>query len=202
MALGVAGTNPAYGHGLRVLWYQARVAPFTVDTRPLYPHSSRAPPGFTCCSSFAEGVATWPTPRSERGGGGSFSARLSRGLPPAWGLGTRALRTVRGHSTQSNLTPYPKAAPNASLGDLELVCLLPLRSVALATAFMFLCRCEAVNPTLNQACRTRAVSRLNQACRTRAVNGWVTLNQACRSRAVNGWLARTGFVRSVVVNCR
>ena len=139
VADGVAGTTPANGHGLRLLWYQARVAPFTVNTRPLFPHSSRAPPGFTCCSSFAEGVATWPTPRSDRGGG-SFSARLPRGLPPAWGLGTRALRTVRGHSIQTDLTPYPKTAPNASPGDLELVCVL-------ATAFMFLCRCEAVNPT-------------------------------------------------------
>ena len=138
----VAGTNPAYGHGLRLLWYQARVAPFTVDTRPLFPHLSRAPPGFICCSSFAEGVATWPTPRSDRGGG-SCSAHPSRGLPPAWGLGTRALRTVRGRSIQSNLTPHPKTAPNASLGDLELVCVL-------ATAFLFfLCRCEAVNLTQN-----------------------------------------------------
>ena len=27
VADGVAGTTPAYGHGLRLLWYQARVAP-------------------------------------------------------------------------------------------------------------------------------------------------------------------------------
>ena len=152
MAHGVAGTNPAYGHGLRVLWYQARVAPFTVDTRPPYPHSSRAPPGFTCCSSFAEGVATWPTPRSDRGGG-SFSARLSRGLPPAWGLGTRALRTVRGHSTQSNLTPYPKAAPNASLGDLELVCVL-------ATAFMFFMSVRSRKPYPKSSLSKQSSKRL------------------------------------------
>ena len=56
VAHGVAGSTPVHGHGLRLLWYQARVAPFTVNTRLLYPHSSRAPPGFTCFSSFAEGV--------------------------------------------------------------------------------------------------------------------------------------------------
>ena len=84
-------------------------------------------------------------------GGGFLSASSSSGLPPAWGLGTRVLRTVRGPSIQSNLTPYPKAAPNASMRDLELVCVfsdLELVCV-LATAFMFLSRCEAVNPTLS-----------------------------------------------------
>ena len=117
VADGVAGTTPAYGHGLRLLWYQARVAPFTVNTRLLYPHSSRAPPGFTCSSSFAEGVGTWPEPRSDLGGG-SCSAHPSRGLPLAWGLGTRAPRAVRGHPIQTDLTPNPNASP----GDLELGC--------------------------------------------------------------------------------
>ena len=126
VADGVAGTTPAYGHGLRLLWYQARVAPFTVDTRPLYPHSSRTPPGSTCCSSFAERVATRPTPRSDRGGG-SFPARLHRGLPPAWGLGTRAHRTVRGHSIQTDLFPYPKTAPPPLWGTLTWSAFWPLR---------------------------------------------------------------------------
>ena len=87
MADGAAGTTPVYGHGLRLLWYQARVAPFIVDTRPLYPHSSRAPPGFTCFSSFAEGVWAHGQHREVIEGGGvpfqpvSLAGCLPRG---AW----------------------------------------------------------------------------------------------------------------------
>ena len=90
---------------------------------------------------------------AKRSRGGSFSARLSRGLPPAWGLGTRALRTVRGHSTQSNLTPYPKAAPNASLGDLELVCVL-------ATAFMFFMSVRSRKPYPKSSLSKQSSKRL------------------------------------------
>ena len=53
-------------------------------------------------------------------GGGSCSAHPSRGLPPAWGLGTRAPRAVRGLPIQTDLTPNPNASP----GDLELGCVL------------------------------------------------------------------------------
>ena len=117
MAHGVAGSTPVHGHGLRLLWYQARVAPFTVNTRLLYPHSSRAPPGFTCFSSFAEGVWAHGQHREVIEGGFLFGP-FPRGLPPAWGLGTRAPRAVRGHPIQTDLTPNPNASP----GDLELGC--------------------------------------------------------------------------------
>ena len=43
VARGVVGTNPAYGHGLRLLWYQARVALYRRHKAPLS--------SFVACSS-------------------------------------------------------------------------------------------------------------------------------------------------------
>ena len=41
--------------------------------------------GFYFSSSFAEGVGTWPTPRSDRGGGSCSAHPLAGCLPPgAW----------------------------------------------------------------------------------------------------------------------
>ena len=107
MAHGVAGSTPVHGHGLRLLWYQARVAPFTVNTRLLYPHSSRAPPGFTCFSSFAEGVWAHGQHREVIEGGGSCSAHSLAGCLPrgAWELVPLGQFEVTPFKLISPLTP-------------------------------------------------------------------------------------------------